>query len=149
MQKKIKSNTSRESIIRTSIIVLISNILLLTILPYLEEQDNFQTVQSINPTEQEAYFKIEGHLKTKFESGQEVLIVDKKVGKIKVKLVQQLENDSISNDTKLETFLIIAPIESVSIIYQMKNPDILPLGLKIDLEKHKKRIGNYNYEINY
>lgn len=136
MQKKNRSIPKSLLIVRTLIIVLISNILLISLLP-INSNIHIVDSQEIGPNKNEDYFIITALLKTKFKKGKEVSIIDNKNNEIKVKLVEE-----IISDTNEKQYLVIVNVEKISKLNQMKEAQILPIGTKVNILK-KRKVNSY------
>lgn len=162
MQKKSKPIPKSALLVRVVIIVLSSNILLLGLVnTFSPNPSEFSCSQpSENPSH--IYFKLPAILKTRFEIGKEVVIVEPATS-IQVKATlweerlgefSQNFSHELSNNTEhpRHMYIVSTNKDDLPTLYRMKKVEILPGPLHESLlhqkvtSKNKKR---KNYEISY
>ena len=154
MQKKNKNIPKSALIVRGTILVFTSNILLLALISIFEpENDSLKCIEQTKLTS-EVYFKLAADIKTRFEVGKEVIIIDPKMSLLATATLWEQRLEEFSHDSELprNMYIVSTSQEQLPVLYQMKNAEILPssfqknLLAKTNKRNNKKR---RSYEISY
>ena len=162
MQKKNKTIPRSALLVRIVIIVMTSNILLLGLINFFTPTShNLSCTDQLESTSL-IYFKLPAVLKTRFEAGKKVILIEPATS-IQVKATlweqhldefsQELSTNSEHTSTIPRNMYIVSTSEEdLAKLYSMKNVEILPSSLQgKQLNKKVKNKNNKGkiYEISY
>lgn len=160
MQKKSKVNEKPVIIVRTIIAILISNLVLLGLIGLFETPPPVSDCQA-SLFQNQYFFKLPAIIKTRFEKGKDVFIVDHiKSLQVKATLWEHANGEYANTEfadhlgaSPRSSFIVSTTEEKLKDLYNMQNAEILPYTPKMKqfLKKEKKatKLQRKRYEVFY